>query len=239
MTGLVRKATFLAVCGLLTAGAAMAHVPDPANSECNNVGATSLGLVSSKAIVYVSGNSGGVPDPISAFCVTVRDFNNVPIENSSVVLDFAACDLQLCINPLDPDAIVDCVSQTVRKLTDVNGVACFKVMGKTRQGLGCAGAPKDCFKVFADGVFLCSGDAPTLDLVNQNGQDGLTAADLSAFLQLWLVCGNSLSRGNYSCQDQILTAADLSVFLKLWLVAAGSVSNCAGAKDPQVGPKCP
>jgi len=239
MTGLVRKATLLAVCGLLTAGAAMAHVPDPANSECNNVGATSLGLVSSKAIVYVSGNSGGVPDPISEFCVTVRDFNNIPIENSSVVLDFAACDLQLCTNPLDPDAIVDCVSQTVRKLTDVNGVACFKVMGKTRPGAVCVGAPKDCFRVFADGVFLCSGDAPTLDLVTQLGEDGLNANDLSRFLQMWLVCGNSLPRGNYSVENQIIDANDLSVWLRLWLVYAGSTTNCAGDKDPQVGPKCP
>jgi hypothetical protein len=32
MTGLVRKATLLSVCGLLAAGAAFANVPDPVHS---------------------------------------------------------------------------------------------------------------------------------------------------------------------------------------------------------------
>lgn len=239
MNSLVRKAMLLAVCGLLLSGVAMANVPDPANSECNNVGALSLGLVSSKAITYVAGNSGGIPDPVAEFCVTVRDFNNVPIENSSVVIDFSDCDLQLCTDQLDPGVIVDCISQTVRKLTNASGVACFRVMGKSRQGLGCLGAAKDCMKVYAEGVFLCSGDAPTLDLINQAGEDGLNANDLSQLINLWLVCGTSPPRANYSVENQIVDANDLSVFVKLWLTLAGSAANCAGAKDPNVGPKCP
>lgn len=232
MNGLVRKAMLLAVCGLLTAGVAVANVPDPANSECTSVGAASLGYNPSKAVVYVAGNNGGVPDPISEFCVTVRNFNNVPIQNAVVILDFSACDLQLCTDQLDPDVTVDCVSQTVRKLSNASGVACFKVMGKSRQGQGCTGAAKDCFKVYADGVFLCSGDAPTLDLINQGGQDGVTSVDLSNFLNLWLVCGTNLARGNYAVNNQVIDSIDLSVFLNLWLVAANSSGNCAVTKCP-------
>ena len=36
----------------------------------------------------------------------------------------------MCVDQKDANAIVDCVSQTVRKLTDVNGVACFRIVGK-------------------------------------------------------------------------------------------------------------
>jgi hypothetical protein len=237
MTRLVRKAMYLTVCGLLAAGAAMAHVPDPANSECTNPGPASLGSIcTDKAIVYVTGNSGGLADPVGSFCVTVRDFNNVPIENSSVVVDFANCDVVLCSNQLDPDVITDCVSHTVRKLTDVNGVACFKVQGKSKNAgtLGCGGAAKDCVKIFADGVLLCSGDAPTFDLVSQGGEDGLNPNDLSEFVQQWLICGTDNLRCNYECSNQVLDPNDLSYFIEVWLVRGGSTSNCAGA-----GEKCP
>ena len=128
MTGLVRKATLLAVCGLLSAGAAVAHVPDPANSECPS------------PCIKVVGHDGTVGDPMGEYCITIRDFNNVPIENSSVVVDFSNCDIQLCVDQKDPDVIVDCVSMTVRKLTDVNGVACFRVIGK-RRDTDCAAKP--------------------------------------------------------------------------------------------------
>src|SRR5262245_9369137 len=133
MTGLVRKATLLAVCGLLSAGVAMAHVPDPVNSDCP------------ASCIKVVGSNGTSGDPVGQYCVTVCDFNNVPIENSSVVIDFHNCDVQLCIDQKDPDVIVDCVSQTVRKLTNVNGVACFKVLGKRRLIADCSVAkPTNC-----------------------------------------------------------------------------------------------
>jgi len=51
MTGLVRKATLFAVCGLFAASAAMASVPSPANSTCP----TCFALV---------GSNGGVIDPL-------------------------------------------------------------------------------------------------------------------------------------------------------------------------------
>jgi hypothetical protein len=224
MTGLVRKATLLAVCGLLSAGAAIAHVPDPVNSECP------------ATCIYVVGHNGVVGDPVGNFCVTVRDFNNVPIENSSVVIDFSHCDLQLCIDQKDPDALVDCVSQTVRKLTNVNGQACFRVLGKSRPALGCGGQPPGCVQILADGVFLCALNAPTFDLVNAADGSGLGAADLSAFLSAFF-CGTNPVRADYIC-DGTVGAGDLSKWLSVFF-AANSAQNCPPPKDPNVGPKCP
>jgi hypothetical protein len=244
MTGLVRKATLLAVCGLLSAGVAFANVPDPANSECHNVGAEGLGLFCPGATgnfsIFVVGNLGGTVDPVGEFCVTVRNFNNVPIGNASVVIDFSDCDLQLCTNQLDAAVTVDCVSQTVRKNTNASGVACFRVRGKSRSpgSLGCGGAIKDCAKIFADGVLLCSADAPTYDLVSQLGEDGMNPNDLSEWLHLSFDCVPGPTRGNYDCTNHDLDPNDLSIFLFVSF-AGNSAENCAGAKDPVVGPKCP
>jgi len=224
MTGLVRKALLLAVCGLLSAGVAVAHVPDPANSECPS------------ACLKVVGHDGSVGDPIAEYCVTVRDFNNLPIENSSVVIDFSDCDLQLCIDQLDAGVIVDCVSQTVRKLTDASGVACFRVIGKSRPGLGCTGGPKPCANIFADGVFLCAVYTPTYDLINDTAA-GVGGNDFSEFLHLFFDCGAYLTRIDYNCDNQI-TGDDFSEFLAVFYAGA-SAANCPPPKDPQVGPKCP
>jgi hypothetical protein len=53
MTGLVRKATFLAVCGLLTAGAAMAHVPSLVR-ECESDSFAIWGVSSKEDASHVS-----------------------------------------------------------------------------------------------------------------------------------------------------------------------------------------
>ena len=233
MTGLVRKATLLAVCGLLTAGVAMAHVPDPANSECPT------------GCIYVVGHNGTVGDRAGAFCVTVRDFNNVPIENSSVIIDFSNCDLQLCINQLDAGVIVDCVSQTVRKLTDVTGKACFRIIGKARPSLGCTNVGANCVRIFADSTPLCSVNAAVFDLVNDPAGNGLGAGDLSAWLSMFFCPGApNPHRGDYIC-DGVLGAGDLSRWLTVFfgnyptvLNTPGSTLNCPPPKDNNVGPKC-
>ena len=233
MTGLIRKATLLAVCGLLTAGVAMAGLPG-ANSECQGT------------CIYVVGHNGTVGDVAGEFCVTVRDLGNFPIENSTVVIDFSNCDLQLCINQLDPSAIVDCVSQTVRKLTDVTGKACFRIIGKSRPELGCgeqnpSPPPSNnfaCVRIFADAVPVCSIYAPTFDLVNDADGSGLGAGDLAAWLTIFF-CPEAPNprRGDYVC-DGVLGAGDLSRWLTIFF-AGGSLLNCPPPKDANVGPKCP
>ena len=235
----------LMVCALALfapVGSASAGFPpfDPSNSDCTNAGPASLGSPCvSKAVVYVTGNSGGTPDPLGQFCVTVRDYNNAPI-NTPVVLDFTDCDLQLCSNQLDPDVVVDCVARTVSKVTDVNGVACFAVQGKSRspESLGCGGGRNDCVEVYAYGVFMCGGDAPTFDLVSGAGEEGLNPNDLSEFAKQWLVCGTNNRRCNYECSNLVLDPNDLSYFIAVWLAGGGSTSNCAGATS-NAGPKCP
>ena len=223
MTGLVRKATLLAVCGLLAAGTAMAHVPDPANSECPS------------PCIKVVGHDGTDGDPMGEYCITIRDFNNVPIENSSVVVDFSNSDIQLCVDQKDPDVIVDCVSMTVRKLTDVNGVACFRVIGK-RRDLDCTPKPNPSTEVFADGVFICALYAPSFDLENEPGA-GVSGNDLSRFLHLFLDCGVYLTAIDYNCNKE-MDGDDLSQFLAGFF-NGGSVLNCDPPKDVNLGPKCP
>jgi hypothetical protein len=223
MTGLVRKAMLLAVCGLLAASAAVAHVPDPANSDCPGT------------CIRVVGHDGTVGDPLGQYCVTIRDFNNVPIENSSVVIDFSNSDAQLCVDQKDPDVIVDCVSQTVRKLTNVSGQACFRVIGK-RRNVDCATKPAAAVEVFADGVFICGVYSPIYDLVNENGV-GMSGNDLSQFLHLFLDCGVYLSAIDYNC-NSVTDGDDLSQFLAGFF-GGGSVQNCNPPTDPNLGPKCP
>ena len=224
MTGLVRKATFLAVCGLLCAGVAMAHVPDPVNSDCPS------------SCIKVVGSDGVVGDPVGEYCVTVRDFNNVPIENSSVVIDFSNCDIQLCIDQKDPDALVDCISQTVRKLTNVNGVACFRVLGK-RRNVECTPKATNCVEVFADGVFLCGLFAPAFDLINEAGNVGVSGLDFSQFQHLFFDCGTYISAIDYNCNG-VDDGNDFSQFLGVFFNGQSAV-NCSPPKDPNVGPKCP
>lgn len=235
MTGLVRKATLFAVCGLLAAGVAMANVPDPSNSECPVDG-----------WIYVVGHNGTEGDAAGEFCVTVRDYNNLPIENASVVVDFSACDLQLCLDQLDDattgppgEAFTDCVSQTVRKLTDAQGMACFRILGKSRAALGCDSPPGQlpgCVKIYADGVFLCALNAPTFDLINDVDGTGLSAGDLSAWLTAFF-CGTSPIRADYIC-DGSVGAQDLSRWLSVFF-GGGSALNCPPPKNSQTGPKCP
>ena len=218
MTGSVRKATLFAVCGLLAASVAMAGPPDPSNSECPS------------PCIWVVGHNGVAGDPVGEYCVTVRDLNNVPITHSLVQISFSGCDLQLCPNQLDPAVAVNCVDQWVSKFTDVNGRACFRVIGKSRPGLGCAGPPPGRAVVFFDGVYLCSPNAPTFDLVNEGAGEGLTGSDLSEWLHLFFNC-SSPTQIDYDC-DGVVSANDLSVFLGVFF-GGGSALNC-----PPVA-KCP
>jgi hypothetical protein len=181
----------------------------------------------------VGDDAAGAADPFGEFCLYARDFNNAPIPNVTVVIDFSGCDLQLCANPLDPDAIVDCVSMTVRKVANAQGVACFRVRGKSRWPQpDCSAPAANCAVVFADGVFICSLDAPTFDLVSQSGEDGLNPNDIAEWLRLAFNCPEGPYRGNYDCTNRgVLDPNDLAVFLRVHF-AGGSASNCTGAKCP-------
>lgn len=223
MTGLVRKATLLTVCGLLAASAAIANVPDPGNSSFN------------KANLNLVGHDGVSPDGFSPFTVNVMDLAGNPIQGSIVVVDFSGCsDIQFCEDQLG-NSTADCPTRTVRKATDVNGNAVFNIIGGALiDALDPDGSDCNCVVVYADGVNIVeAADEPVnagcFDLDNAGGIGG---ADLS----LWLADfggGFGPLRSDYNhdadCLDQpsAVGGADLSI----WLGAfgnGGSGDSCAG-----------
>jgi len=216
MTGLVRKATLFAVCGLLAASAAFASVPSPANSTC-------------PPCIYLVGDDGaGTIDGDGEFCVTVRDLANVPINNSLVVVDFSGCSgLSICDNN-ELGATVDCGTQTVRAFTGAGGVVCFRIKGHANNSGGDQPPfnPYNCAKIYADGVLLCSPSVGAFD----HDASGMGPADLSAWLGDFFG-PNSPSRSDYDCTGD-LGPADLSRWLDVFFdVAAngGSSNNCPNA----------
>jgi hypothetical protein len=217
MTGLVRKATLLTVCGLIAAGAAFANVPSRDQSDCPS------------GWIFVVGGDGAQGDPTYTFCITVRDLSGNPIPNSSVIIDWSNCtDLSLCEDQLDPDVTFDCPSRTIRKFTDGSGVACFTIIGGADIDPldPCTGSPDTCVKVYADGVRLCELNAPAFNLDNLGG---VGAGDLS----LWIddfACGTDPIRSNFDCLGGV-GAGDLSV----WIDVFGSGLQALGCPTT----KCP
>jgi hypothetical protein len=202
MTGLVRKATLLTVCGLFVAAAAMAGVPSPANST-----------KSSNCIRYVASKAGPIADPAGLFTVTVKDLVPNPIPNSQVVIDFSGCGDTHAANQASQEPalnlVVDGTNKTVRALTNGSGVATFKIVGGVTASRTPVGAT-NCAKVYADGVLLSSVSVNAFD---QDGVAGVALADLA----LWagdLYGGASQQRSNYDCSASapIVALPDLSIW---------------------------
>ncbi len=174
MTGLVRKATLLGVCGLLFAAIASASVPDPGHSTV-------------PTFIYTGGvNATGVPDTLIHFTVTVNDITGLPINGSNVEVNFANCtDTKLCSVQPSPET-VDCVAKAVRASTNALGQVTFFVLaGALDPGTSIPpaffpGPGSGCVRVFADGIQL--GTVTCVD-VDQNGatpgNNGVNGADLS------------------------------------------------------------
>lgn len=216
MTGLVRKATFIAVCGVLTASAAFASVPSPANSTA-------------PACIALVGNTGGTLDLRGQFTVTVRDLANLPINNSLVVVDFSsASGLTLCNTGAFAGVTLDCGTQTARAFTGAGGTVTFRIGGHAANSGGnqppYAGANDG--KIFADGVLLRS---PSVQAYDEDGA-GVTAGDLSNALSD-LFGGHNPSRSDFDCSGTV-GASDLSVLLAV-LFGGGSTTNC-----PASGTQC-
>ena len=226
MTGLVRKATLFAVCGLLAAGSAFASVPSPANSVC-------------PPCFSLVGSDGVAIDGDGEFCVTVRDLANLPINNSLVVVDLSACSgLQICDNN-ESGFTVDCGTQTVRGFTGVGGVICFRIKGHANNGpIGDTSPvnPYNCAKIYADGVLLCS---PSVSAFDHDG-NGMGPADLSCWRGDFFSAGNppGASRSDYNCSGDV-GPADLSRWLDVFFdVAANgaSTTNCPAGGKGQCSP---
>jgi len=173
MTGLVRKATLFAVCGLLAANAAMASTPSAANSDVpdhiNWIGYTLGGPGPNLKAGNGTFGGGYLVDQIDApFTITVRDLNNLPVNNAFVVIDFSACSgLQLCSDQDQAGIVAVCDGQ-VRGFTGPAGTLTLSVgghanntgppplSGDTDPNNGLNGAP-GCATVSADGVPIAGG----------------------------------------------------------------------------------
>ncbi len=223
MTGLVRKATLLAVCGLLAASAAMASVPSPANSDKPSC----FGLV---------GSNTGTIDPAGEFCVTVRDLANLPINNSLVVVDLSGCSgLYICDNN-EMGLTVDCGTQTVRGFTGAGGVICFRIKGYANNGpFGDTSPvnPFNCAKIYADGVLL---NSPSVYAYDHDG-NGLLINDLSPQLGDFFGASNPASRSDINCDGANLPN-DWSLFLDVYFLD-GSIENCLAGGGTTGKDTCP
>jgi hypothetical protein len=220
MTGLVRKATLLGVCGVLVASAALAGVPSPGNSTIP----TRINLV---GFDFATSTPDGAALNATQ-TVTVRDLANNPISNSSVVLDFSGCTSDLRTSdgtaPVYATLTVNCTGHSVRALTNGSGVASFAVIGG---GLSVVG-PKHavgCAKVFADGVLLGS---IGVGIYDEDGAGGVGASDLSRFGSDF-VGGTNPDRSDFDGNASV-GASDLSAFGGVFV--AGKSNSSAGAYCP-------
>jgi hypothetical protein len=225
MTGLVRKATLLSVCGLLAAGAALANVPSATNS-------------SEGGIIRLVGRNGAgtVVDPVGNYTVVVRDLANNPIQNSSVVLDFSVCgsfDTRLANSQIHPGVTLDCPTKSVRGLTDATGTIVFRVMGGAQNTGAAPGNLSPCARVFADGVLIkdavTTGGTGNVKVAayDENGVGGVTPLDLSAWVGDFFAAGAPyLVRSDFD-GNGALSPLDLSNQVAVFF-AAGSFTGAAG-----------
>jgi hypothetical protein len=236
MTGLVRKATLLTVCGVLVASAVLASVPSPCNSRF-------------PCAFSVVGSAGANADVLGNFNITIKDIAGAVVQNSSVVVDFSGCcnDIRVSTTQLGPGMTVDIPTKTVRGITGVTGVVTFRIQG----GATTIAATPDngCVKIYADGVLLNDPVLGTCAAVPGNpnpnalvevsvydengalgGGAGVGPADLGVWLTDKFAAPPHRDRSDFDhstlCVDNV-GPADLAKWLTLKF-AGGSGSNGPG-----------
>ena len=207
--------TLWPLIGLLAAAPSFAGVPDPTNCTVPNL------------LLMVGRDGGGAADPAHPFTVVIRDFNNQPRENNSVVLDFHNCtDLRICTDQADPNVVVDCVSRTIRGLSAVDGHVTFRVLGGAANSGASPGPTNPAMTVYADGVFLNNVRVAAFDQSGSNGMDG---GDHSVWLADFM-SGQAFARSDYD-GDGVLGGNDLSLWLAAFFGGASAV-GCGSATCP-------
>jgi hypothetical protein len=182
----------------------------------------------SPACISLVGTAGGVPaHSFGQFQVVVRDVANNPCPGATVVVDLSACpDLHLCADQRDPDAIVNCATKTVRKLTAADGTVRFTLLGGS-SGTGNAVELLAAGKIYANGTLIGS---PTVSAYDLDGTGGVTINDLSVWITDFGTFGNpAFGRSDFDCSGGV-GINDMSV----WLSAFGS-----GAQIESCGATCP
>ena len=247
MTGLVRKATLLGVCGLIFAGVASASVPDPTKSSV-------------PLFVKVGGKQTTNPalaDGSLGFTVTVRDFGNNPIAGANVEVNFQNCtDTRLCSFNLGAQT-VDCINRAVRATTNAAGQVSFSILGGSTNASPPAppaiapGSGSGCVRIFAEGIQL---GVATSVLYDQDGavpplgvgalfRNGVKGSDLPTILsELGSAAAGAPYRGRSDFSaDGAVNGFDLAAFLVVLgssNAGTGSGNGCSDNTAVAV-PYCP
>jgi hypothetical protein len=228
MTGLVRKATLLGVCGLLAAATALANVPDPGTSD-------------HVLIIPVVGTNAGVPHPGHAVGGTIRDFAGNPVSGATVTLDFSGCtEFRLCDAVVAGSGTVTCVGSTVSVVTDAAGQWGLTVLGSTTVNSPAqiqVGSGQDCVEIRAGspGVVINNATAWVMDI--RNSENGVNPFDLSTWKADYLCATGSTCAAHYfgrlDCfgADHVISPFDLSTYKSKWN-SNGSLNGCPASYCP-------
>ena len=210
MTGLVRKASLLAVLGLLAASVAVAGIPDPTQSTI-------------PLYIDLVGCKTAVPDPYGLFTVTVNDAAGNPVEGCEVAVVF---NTDLKIYSAIPGLTVDCAARKAVAISDASGVATFVITGATINTNGvAAGSGANGATIYACEIALGQATVCVFDESGAVGTLGVGAADLAGWLGDFGKTGTIGYKGRSDFNHNgSIGAADLS----LWLSRFGS-GNSAGS----------
>jgi hypothetical protein len=213
MTGLVRKATLLSLCGVFAAGSVMAGTPSGTFST----------FPPNNCVKLVGKNLSGTADAAGVFTIIVRDGGGNLVPNSNVVLDFSSCPdvhmasqadlLGLAGNP--NSGLTE--NTTFRTVTRAAGPSNAQGTGQvsfTLQGGAIPGPGSGflCAKVIADNVQI---GTLTIVMYDSNGSKTIDASDLSVALSDTFSPGSgptAKARTDFNC-DGTINASDLSVLL--------------------------
>ncbi len=209
MTGLVRKAMFLAVLGLLAATAAFAGVPSCANTT-----------FPTHVDLYACNPLNGAIDPNAALTtVTVRDIGNFPVVNQLVSIL-----LKSDVGTYDTDY---CVEAT----TNASGIATFSLLaGAGRNPNGVVGFTGNAAARIFFGSCATTGWCTTANVCtyDENGvvsTKGVEITDLSA----WVSDYNQRALGYRARSDfnhgNTVEIVDLSFWVRVYN-ASGSKYAC-------------
>ena len=175
MTGLIRKATLLAVIALVaTACVANAGIPSAAHST-----------VPAFVNLVACDGSGNLPTGARyKATVTVLDIGNFPVVNSQISLSFCS---DVKIYQTIPGGTVVCPVFTNTAVTDANGQATVVISGAgfnvDGTAVGTNGAA--CVSWYADTYFLGKSSVTAYDEDGATGlaKQGVLAADLTSWLK--------------------------------------------------------
>jgi hypothetical protein len=203
MTGLIRKAVFLALGSGFVASAAMAGVPGWLNSI-------------QPSFIKVGGTVGGLGDPLTATSYTIRDPNSTPVFNAKVKLDFSGCtDIYVCASQ---DVGLTVVGSTIEGATDISGVITFRVRGGSTGSAGVFHSAPCMTVTLPDNPPAGAGNALRVAAFDLTGGGGVDASDLSQWGTDFNICqaGTLRARSDYTGSGGICPGAVDASDLSLW-----------------------